>query len=329
MEQNGAERDWLALGREVLAVEEEGLSCVRRSLGPEFAAAVRLVGACRGRVVVSGLGKSGLVGRKIAATLSSTGTPAYFLHPVEGAHGDLGMIRSEDVLLAISNSGETDELNAILPSLRSLGVAVVAFTGDPASTLAGLSDVVVDVRVPREACPMNLAPTASTTAALAVGDALAVCLIHLKSFSESDFKRCHPGGALGQRLRLKVADLMHTDRPVAREDTPLGEALGMLDSGSLGCLAVLDGEGRLAGVLTDGDVRRLVVRGPADPARPVAGCMTRNPRSVRLEASATEALDLMEERAITVVPVVDEAGRLAGMVHLHDLLGKGRLKFAG
>jgi arabinose-5-phosphate isomerase len=329
MAQHGAEHDWLALGREVLAVEAEGLACVRDALGPEFADAVRLLGACRGRVVVSGLGKSGLVGRKIAATLSSTGTPSFFLHPVEGAHGDLGMIRPEDVVLAISNSGETDELNAILPSLKSLGVAVVALTGDPASTLAGLADVVVGARVEREACPLNLAPTASTTAALAVGDALAVCLIHLKSFSESDFKSRHPGGALGQRLRLKVADLMHADRPVARVDTPLGEALDRLNAGGLGCLAVLEADGRLAGVLTDGDVRRLVVRGPVDPARPVAECMTRNPRSASLAASAAEVLDLMEERAITVVPVVDEAGRVAGMVHLHDLLGKGRLKFAG
>lgn len=176
---------------------------------------------------------------------------------------------------------------------------------------------------------MNLAPTASTTAALAVGDALAVCLIHMKSFDEQDFKRCHPGGALGQRLRLKVADLMHADRPAARVDTPLGEALGMLNSGGLGCLAVLEPDGRLAGVLTDGDVRRLVCRGPVDPARPVAEFMTVRPCSASLASSAAEVLDRMETRAITVVPVVDEAGRLAGMVHLHDLLGKGRLKFAG
>lgn len=329
MANSGAERDWLALGREVLAVEEEGLARVRASLGPEFADAVRLLGSCRGRVVVSGLGKSGLVGRKIAATLSSTGAPAFFLHPVEGAHGDLGMIRPEDVVLAISNSGETDEINAILPSLKVLGVPVVALTGDSASTLAGLADVVVQVRVEREACPLNLAPTASTTAALAVGDALAVCLIHLHAFSESDFKRRHPGGALGQRLRLRVADLMHADRPAAGLDTPLRQALELLHAGGLGCLAVLDEAGRLAGVLTDGDVRRLVLRGLADPGRPLARCMTPNPRTARLSASVAEVLDLMEERAITVVPVVDEDGKLAGMVHLHDLLGKGRLKFSG
>jgi len=329
MVESGADRDWLALGREVLAVEEEGLACVRASLGPEFADAVRLLGSCRGRVVVSGLGKSGLVGRKIAATLSSTGTPAFFLHPVEGAHGDLGMIRPEDVVLAISNSGETDELNAILPSLKALGVPLVALTGGEGSTLAGLADVVVGVRVAREACPHNLAPTASTTAALAVGDALAVCLIHLKSFSESDFKRRHPGGALGQRLSLSVADLMHADRPTARVDATLAQGLELLHAGGLGCLAVLDADGRLAGVLTDGDVRRLVLRGSADPTRPLAECMTVSPRTAPRAATAAEVLDLMEERAITVVPVVDEDGRLAGMVHLHDLLGKGRLKFSG
>lgn len=329
MDKSTVERDWLALGREVLEVEEQGVRAVREALGPEFVAAVRLLGACRGRVVVTGLGKSGLVGRKIAATLSSTGAPAFFLHPVEGAHGDLGMIRPEDVVLAVSNSGETDELNAILPSLKALGAPVVALTGNPSSTLAGLADVVVGARVPREACPMNLAPTASTTAALAVGDALAVCLIHLHSFNEQDFKRCHPGGALGQRLRLKVADLMHVDRPAARADTPLAEALDLLNRGGLGCLAVLDEGGRLAGVLTDGDVRRLVCRGPADPARPVAEVMTTGPRTAKRTALAAEVLDVMEERGITVVPVVEEDGRLAGMVHLHDLLGKGRLKFAG
>ncbi len=325
----GGERDWLALGREVLEVEAEGLARVRERLGEGFERALRLLASCRGRVVVTGLGKSGLVGRKIAATLSSTGTPAFFLHPVEGAHGDLGMLRGDDVALAISNSGETDELNAILPAMRSVGVRVVAIT-TPGSSLARLADEVVDAGVEREACPMNLAPTASTTAALAVGDALAVCLIHWHQFSSDDFQRCHPGGSLGQRLRLSIADLMHTgDIPAAIDDTPFGQALERLNAGGLGALALTGPDGRLTGILTDGDVRRAVCNGKADSSLPVSEVMTKAPSAASPGHSAAQVLDLMEERAITVVPVVDEQGRLAGMVHLHDLLGKGFLKFAG
>lgn len=325
----GGEKDWLALGREVLEVEAGGLAHVRSRLDEGFERALRLLASCRGRVVVTGLGKSGLVGRKIAATLSSTGTPAFFLHPVEGAHGDLGMLRGDDVALAISNSGETDELNAILPPMRSVGVRIVAIT-TPGSSLARLADEVVDASVEREACPMNLAPTASTTAALAVGDALAVCLIHWHQFSSDDFQRCHPGGSLGQRLRLSIADLMHTgDLPVAFDDTPLDQALERLNAGGLGALVLTDADGRLTGILTDGDVRRAMCGGVVDTSRPVSGVMTKGPSAVSPDHSAAEVLDLMEERAITVVPVVDADGRLAGMVHLHDLLGKGLLKFAG
>lgn len=320
---------WLELAREVLDIEIEGLSAVRGQLDGGFQEALDLLAACTGRVVVTGIGKSGLVGRKIAATLSSTGTPAFFLHPVEGAHGDLGMLRKGDVILALSNSGETDELNTLLPALRSLGAQVVGLTSEPDSTLARLSDVAIIARVPREACPMNLAPTASTTAALAVGDALAVCLMRIKDFSTKDFKRVHPAGALGARLSQQIMTLMHTENlPVARVDAPLSQALGVLNAGGFGLAALTDGLGRLAGVLTDGDVRRLACAGELDHARPVAEVMTKNPRSVPITASAAQVLDLMEARQITVLPVLNEDGSLGGLVHVHDLLGKGRVRFA-
>lgn len=323
------ERDWLALAREAMEIEAQGVLRVSRRLDDSFVEALELLAGCTGRVVVTGLGKSGLVGRKIAATLSSTGTPSFFLHPVEGAHGDLGMLRPEDVALAISNSGATDELNAILPALRASGVRIVALTGKPDSLMSRLADVVVDVSVEREACTLNLAPTASTTAVLAVGDALAVCLIEWKAFKAEDFRRCHPGGALGRRLRLSVADLMHVDDlPVVAGDTPWAEALAALTRGGLGAVAVTGRDGALAGILTDGDVRRALCGTQDAPQGPVSRYMTADPARVRVEASAAEVLDLMEERAITVVPIVDASGALAGMIHLHDLLGKGLLKFS-
>jgi arabinose-5-phosphate isomerase len=321
--------DWLALAREVIDIEIEGLRAVRGQLNGGFTAALARLGACTGRVVVTGIGKSGLVGRKIAATLSSTGTPAFFLHPVEGAHGDLGMIRPGDVVLALSNSGETDELNALLPALKSLGAAVVGITAGARSTLAKLSDVVVEARVPREACPLNLAPTASTTATLAVGDALAVCLMRMKDFGKQDFRRVHPGGALGARLSQPVAALMHTENlPVVPETAPLSEALARLNAANLGLAALTDAAGRLSGVITDGDIRRMICRGPIDPAAPAAAVMTRNPLSVPAAASAAQVLDLMEARQITVLPVLNPDGSPAGLVHLHDLLGKGGVRFA-
>ncbi len=320
---------WLSLAREVLDIEIEGLAAVRGQLNGGFETALGLLADCTGRVVVTGIGKSGLVGRKIAATLSSTGTPAFFLHPVEGAHGDLGMIRTGDVVLALSNSGETDELNTLLPALKSLGAVIVGLTSGAASTLARLSDAVIEVRVPREACPMGLAPTASTTAALAVGDALAVCLMRLKDFGTKDFKRVHPGGALGARLSQRIESLMHTQNlPLAAQSAPLAEALAALNAGGFGLAALTGQDGRLTGVLTDGDVRRMLCQSGFDPTRPVAEVMTKNPRSVAVNASAAQVLDLMEERQITVLPVLDADGRLAGLVHVHDLLGKGRVRFA-
>ena len=323
------QKDWLAKAREVLDIEAQGLVAVRDRLDGSFVRALELMAGCTGRVVVTGLGKSGLVGRKIAATLSSTGTPAFFLHPVEGAHGDLGMIRQEDVIVAISNSGETDELNNILPSLRTLAGCVISLTGGVHSTMAALSDVVIDTSVPCEACPLGLAPTASTTAALAVGDALAVCLIDWKSFALDDFRRFHPGGALGQRLAQRVEELMRASQlPVVPSGASLGQALEVLNAGRLGCVCVLSAGGHLLGLLTDGDVRRLVCAGKLDLDSVIDSVMNPAPLHASLGQQAAEILDLMESRAITVLPVVAPDQTLAGMVHMHDVLGQGRVKFS-
>lgn len=321
-------KDWTARGKEVLDIEIEALTEVKNRLGPSFTQAVHLLAACEGRVAITGIGKSGLVGRKIAATLSSTGTPAYFLHPVEGAHGDLGSVRRGDVVIAISHSGKTDELTAILPALRSLGAAIIAITAGLDSPLAAMADAVIDATIPREACPMNLAPTSSTTATLALGDALAVCLIDIKSFGPGDFKKYHPGGALGQRLKLAVSDIMHENAPVLPDARPLGEALEILDKGGFGAVLLTDAEGALSGILTDGDVRRLLVRGRAAPDAPANGVMTRNPRFALPGMSAAELMDIMEAKAITVLPVADANLRIRGIVHMHDLLGKGQVRFS-
>ncbi|MEG2139946.1 MAG: KpsF/GutQ family sugar-phosphate isomerase [Bilophila sp.] len=291
--------------------------------------ALRLFAACTGRVVVTGIGKSGLVGKKIAATFSSTGTPAFFLHPVEGAHGDLGSLRDVDVILAISNSGETPELNAILPALKSLGASLVALCGRKDSTLGRLADVTINTAVPCEACPHGLAPTASTTAVLALGDALAVCLMRLKSFTEKDFLRYHPGGSLGQRLRLSVNEVMRTEGlPLLSERSTQAEALHQLDAGKLGAILLLDSEKRVSGILTDGDVRRAVCRATLHPDAPVTHIMTRTPRCGSPTDTVATLLDLMERTSITVLPIVDTSRHLLGMVHMHDLLGQGQIAFA-
>lgn len=320
----------LETAREVLDIEIQGLTSVRDRLADSFLQAISLLSEKSGRVVVSGLGKSGLVGRKLAATFSSTGTPSFFLHPVEGAHGDLGMIREGDVIIAVSNSGETDELNTLLPALRSLGVAVIAMTGNPESTLARHADVVINTCVPREACPMNLAPTASTTAVLAVGDALAVCLMRSGTFNEDDFRRFHPGGTLGRRLKLKVRELMHTeDIPVTSIGSSCGEAAEILNQGGLGAVCVVEDNRLLRGILTDGDLRRAVCNGCYDPAKPVYEIMTADPKAAVPDQSVAELIDIMERSAITVLPIIDASKKLVGLIHLHDLLGKGRLTFAG
>ncbi|MDR2487936.1 MAG: KpsF/GutQ family sugar-phosphate isomerase [Desulfovibrio sp.] len=322
--------DWIERGKDVLDIEMEALASVRNSLGPSFVAAVHMLAACTGRVVITGIGKSGLVGRKIAATLSSTGTPAFFLHPVEGAHGDLGSIRGGDVVIAISYSGRTEELNAILPSLRSLGARVIAITSGLHSPLAALSDLLIDCTVPREACPMNLAPTSSTTVALALGDALAVCLMDIKAFTAKDFRRYHPGGSLGRHLSLSVTDLMRTEAlPLTDDSVSFGEALRVLDKGGYGTVLLTDGCRRLTGILTDGDIRRVLCRGTADFDQAAARLMTRSPLYAQTAMSVAELVDMMEQKAITVLPVVNDDGTVAGIVHMHDLLGKGRIHFSG
>ena len=322
-------KDWIPAGREVLDIEIEGLAAVRDAMNEAFSRAVHALAGCTGRIAVCGLGKSGLVGRKLAATFSSTGTAAFFLHPVEGAHGDLGALRAEDIVLAISYSGETLELNALLPAIRDMNCLIIALTGNPDSTLAKNADIFLNCHVPREACAMNLAPTASTTATLALGDALAVCLSESKAFNESDFLKVHPGGALGQRLRLRVEELMHQAAiPTAGTDTTIGEALHILDAGGFGAVLITDAEKRLQGILTDGDVRRAACQNCLQAHSPVSGIMTVNPKCGIIGQSSAELLDIMESKAITVLPVTDAQGHVAGIIHLHDLLGKGGLKFA-
>ncbi len=320
----------IAAGQEAIRIEIEGLEGVSRKLGDSFVQAVRIILDAPGRVVVTGIGKSGLVGRKISATLASTGTPSIFLHPVEAMHGDLGMVMSGDVVLAISNSGETAELNALLPAFRSRNIPVIAFTGGLSSTMSRLSQAVIDTGVAREACALGLAPTASTTAALAVGDALAVVLLKLREFSEKDFRRNHPSGSLGERLKVSVGQVMLTgpEVPVVKAGTSMNEAIQELDSKGLGALLVLDGYEKVAGIITDGDIRRAVLRlGKALDACRVEDVMTRDPKRVTPDTMAADALALMERHLITVLPVVNGESRLAGIVHLHDLLGKGEFKF--
>jgi arabinose-5-phosphate isomerase len=312
----------LHLARDVLDIEAEALAAVRARLDGAFVRACRLILAARGRVVVLGMGKSGHVGGKLAATLASTGTPAFFVHPGEASHGDLGMITREDVVIALSNSGETDEILLLVPLIRRMGVPLIAITGNPASTLAQEADVNLDGSVPREACPLGLAPTASTTAALALGDALAVALLEARGFSREDFSRSHPGGRLGRRLLVHIADVMAQGERVPRvpAGTPLPEALVEMTRKGLGFTAVVDGAGTLVGVYTDGDLRRTLAREGDIRTLAVDAVMTPQPTTVRADMLAAEAAEVMETRRINALPVVDEAGRLIGALNMHTLL---------
>jgi arabinose-5-phosphate isomerase len=321
--------DLLALARRVLRLEAQGILAAADRLDERFAAAVEILAHCRGRVIVTGMGKSGLVGRKIAATLASTGTPAYFLHPAEGVHGDIGMVARDDVVLALSNSGETDEVLAVLPLIKRLGVPLVLLTGDPASTLARQSDVVVDAGVAEEACPLNLTPTASTTAALAMGDALAMALLELRGLRPEDYAALHPSGALGWRALFKVADLMHTGDavPSVGEEATMKQAIGEMTAKRLGMTTVVDARGRLVGVITDGDLRRLQLAGGPLLDRRAGECMTRDPQRIGREELAARALALMEGHAIageirpiTSLVITDGENRPEGVIHLHDIL---------
>jgi len=314
-------RDVRALAERVLRLEAEAILGVIPTLDDRFERAVDLLQTCSGRVIVTGIGKSGLIGRKIAATLSSTGTPAFFLHPAEGVHGDLGMLARGDVVLALSNSGETDEMLAILPPLKRVGVPIILLTGNPKSTLARQSEVVLDVSVTEEACPMNLAPTSSTTAALAMGDALAMVLLDLRGLRPEDYAALHPRGTLGWRALFRVGDLMHTGdaMPVVLETAPLAEAVGEMTRKGLGMTTVVDADGRLAGVITDGDLRRLHMRSGRFDTLSAGEVATRAPRTIAADDLAAKALELMEGK-ITSLVVVDETQRPRGVVHLHDIL---------
>lgn len=315
----------IELGREVVDIESAAVNALRERIDTDFARACVLMMQCEGRVVVTGMGKSGHIGGKIAATLASTGTPAFFVHPGEASHGDLGMITPGDVVLALSNSGETSEVLTILPLLKRMKVPLIALTGNRASTLAREAEVHIDVGVAKEACPLNLAPTASTTAALVMGDALAVALLQARGFTHEDFALSHPGGSLGKRLLLRVRDLMHSgDRlPVVHEDDPLREALIEMTAKGLGMTAVLDRNDRLTGVFTDGDLRRCFDSRQDLHDAQVGAVMT--PGGVRIEADrlAAEALRLMEDRKINALLVVDENGELVGALNMHDLLRAG------
>ncbi len=315
----------IEMGREALQIEARAVAALVDRLGGEFEKACRILLACTGRVVVSGMGKSGHVGGKIAATLASTGTPAFFLHPAEASHGDLGMVTKGDVVLAISYSGETAELLTILPLFKRMDARLIAMTGNPASTLAREADVHLDVSVPAEACPLNLAPTASTTATLAMGDALAVALLKHRGFTEADFARSHPGGALGRRLLLHVSDVMRRgkDLPTVRPETPLTEGLLEMSRKRLGLTAVVDAAGQVVGIFTDGDLRRALDRDLDVRATTMADVMTRGPRSIGPGELAAEAVLMMEKHSVNGLLVLDESGRLVGALNVHDLLRAG------
>lgn len=317
--------DSLAEGRRVLKIEARAVQTLVDRLDAQFARAVDLLLRCKGKVVVSGMGKSGLVGQKIAATMASTGTPAFFLHPAEGIHGDLGMLGRTDVLIAISNSGETQEILQLLPYVERMGIPVVSMTGRMTSTLAKHSDVTLDVSVSEEACPMGLAPTASTTAALAMGDALAVVLLQKRGFKQEDFAQFHPGGTLGRRLLVRVRDLMHggAEMPVVSEAVPATAAILEITAKKLGMTTVTDANGKLVGIITDGDLRRFIQRG-GDFARVTAGELaSRNPKTIAPDDLAAKAVEQMERFSITTLVVGEGERRILGVIHLHDLLKNG------
>ena len=312
--------------KEVLNVEVKGIVSLVDRLDDSFVRAVELLHGCRGKVVVTGMGKSGLICRKIAATLSSTGTPSLFLHSGDGVHGDLGIVMKGDIILALSNSGETEEILKLLPPFKLHGLKLIVMTGKPDSTLARAADVVLDVGVKEEACPLGLAPTASTTAALAMGDALAVVLLEKRGFKEADFALRHPGGILGRKLLLRVGDLMHggAQVPLVHEETPIKEALFEITSKRLGVTGVLDSQGKLVGVITDGDLRRGLERKGDIFSLLAKELMTRDPKTIAAESLAAEAVAVMEQYPITSLFVLDNGGKQPiGVVHLHDLVKAG------
>ncbi len=317
----------LDAARKVIQIEAEAVATLAARLDESFARAVEMVLACAGRVVVTGMGKSGLICQKMAATMASTGTPTIFLHPAEGVHGDLGMLMKGDVVIAVSNSGETEEIVRILPTIKRMGLPLISMTGNPTSTLARAGDVFLDISIKEEACPLQLAPTASTTVTLAMGDALAVALLLQRGFREEDFALYHPGGALGKRLLLRVEDLMHVgeDVPTVNANTPLKDALYVISSKKLGITGVVDDQGNLVGVFTDGDLRRKIEQGIEVLNRPIGELMGGKPKRILRSNLAAKSLQRMEEYQITSLFVFDseEDQKPIGIIHLHDLLKAG------
>lgn len=311
--------------RQVIAIEADAVLALKNRVDAKFIHACRILLACEGRIVVSGMGKSGHIGTKIAATLASTGTPAFFVHPAEASHGDLGMITANDVVIAISNSGETNELLTILPLLKRRRVPLIAFTGNSNSTLAKQAEVHIDVGVEKEACPLGLAPTASTTATLAMGDALAVALLEARGFTREDFAYSHPGGSLGRRLLLRVEDIMHAgdSAPFVPMTASVGEALNEMTRAGLGFAAVVDLQHHVIGIFTDGDLRRLLDEPRYIHGIPIVDAMTKNCRTVKAHALVGEALQLMESKKVNALPVVDDENRLVGGVNMSDMLRAG------
>ncbi len=322
MNQPRATAQALELGRRVLRIEAEAVAALAERIDDTFLRALNLILACRGRVIVSGIGKSGHIARKIAATLASTGTPAYFVHPAEASHGDLGMITRDDVLIALSNSGESEELLTIVPSVKRQGGKLISITGNPESSLAREADIHLDARVKEEACPLNLAPTASTTAALALGDALAVALLDARGFGADDFARSHPGGTLGRRLLTHVRDIMRVgaDLPLVDETASLARALLEMTRGGMGMTAILDAERRVVGIYTDGDLRRTLERVTDFQNTKVAAVMTANPRTIGADRLAVEAVEMMESHRISQLLVTDSRGVLIGALTMHHLM---------
>ena len=314
--------------QDVLRMEAEAILELVPRIDENFAAAVKLILECEGRTVITGMGKSGLIGRKMAATLASTGTPSFYLHPAEGIHGDLGMVTAADVVIALSNSGETGEVLNILPSLRRIGAKIIAMVGNANSTLGKNADVILDVGVSKEACPLGLAPTSSTTAALAYGDALALALLKKHNFTASQFAIFHPGGSLGRKLLLTVGNIMHKgdENPTVLADTTVQDALFVITDKGLGAVSVVDENGIMQGVLTDGDIRRGLSKGVDFLQRPVRELMTANPKTITQDKLAAQALHLMESnkpKPITVLPVLDENRKVIGLLHMTDLVRQG------
>jgi arabinose-5-phosphate isomerase len=319
-------KDIIEQAKDILKIEADAVSALIGRIDESFSEAVDLMYTCTGKVIVTGMGKSGLIGKKIAATLASTGTPALFMNPAEGSHGDVGMVSKGDVVLALSNSGDTEEVIRILPTLKRLDIKIIGMTGNTQSVLARASDVSLDVSVQEEACPMGLAPTASTTAALAMGDALAITLLNKRDFSEEDFALFHPGGSLGRRLLLTVEDLMHAgdNIPVVHFDTLMKEAIMEISSRRLGITSVLDDNKKLLGVITDGDLRRGLEKWGEDFFSLRAGdVMTHRPKTIRKNMLAAKAMSVMEKYSITVLVVADDEDNIDGIIHLHDLLKAG------